>query len=426
MRVRITDIQLLPGADAPLLPDAEVQIENGAIVYAGAREQAPAFTADDTVRGDGCLCMPGLVNAHAHSAMTLLRGVGGDLPLDRWLNEQIFPAEHRLTADFARAGMNLALLEQLRFGVTTTNDMYMFPEISADCADKAGARMLICNACVDFNNGGGQLAEAIAFYRAYNGYANGRVRASIALHAEYTSNPPFVRKVAEARAEYGSIMHVHVSETAHEVAGCYERHGISPVRYFHDLGLFSGRTIAAHCVAVDDEDIAILAEDGVSVAHCPVSNLKLGSGVAPVPKMLAAGVRVALGTDGVASNNNLNLWEEVKLMGILHKGVTGDPTVISPAQALAAATVEGARALGFDDVGLLAPGYRADLILLDTRAAHVTPRRDALDCLVYAQQGCDVRMTMVDGRILYKDGEYRTLDRERVLREAEAAARVMA
>jgi 5-methylthioadenosine/S-adenosylhomocysteine deaminase len=272
-----------------------------------------------------------------------------------------------------------------------------------------------------------RLAENVALFEKYHGAADGRLRVAIGTHAEYTNTDESIRSHVAAAERLGAMIHVHIAETRAETEGCKKRRGgRSPVRCLADLGLLDLPVLAAHCVWVDGADIALLAQKGATVAHNPVSNLKLASGVMPLPAMLDHGLRVALGTDGAASNNNLNLWEEVKLTGILHKGISGDPALISPAQTLAMATLNGARGLGFERVGMLLPGWRADLVLLGAGLAHRTPCADPAADLVYAAQGGDVRLTMVDGRVLYRDGEHLTLDRERILAEAEFAARAMA
>lgn len=424
MRTRLTNITLCPGvtpesASIPLIPQAEVLIEDGLIVFAGKRDQAPPFEADTTVDGRGQLCMPGLCNAHTHAAMSLMRGIGSDLNLQDWLEGYVYPTEARLTERAARVGNRLAQLEMLRFGVTSYADMYMMPHIAAQTVRDCGMRASIVNATVDFGNGERQLADALEFYHAYDGFANGRVRAAIGPHAEYTNTTALIERMVAAIEDIPCTVHLHLSETRGEVERCVAKYGKSPVRYFHDLGLFRHQTLAAHCVAVSPEDMDILAADGVFAVHNPVSNLKLASGVAPVPEMLKRGVRVALGTDSDASNNNLSLMEEIKLMAILHKGVTGDPTVVPAHQALLSACLRGAQAMGFERVGLLREGWHADLILLDTALPHMRPLHSLGTNLCYSATGSDVTLTMVDGRVLYKDGAYLTLDREAILREAE-------
>ncbi|MEG0766815.1 MAG: amidohydrolase family protein, partial [Clostridia bacterium] len=281
----------------------------------------------------------------------------------------------------------------------------------------------LCRSVVESSDGDdSRMREGIALVEHWHGAANGRIRCLMSPHAEYTTSPALIQRLIAQADRLGVGIHTHVSETQAEVAGCRARHGVSPVQYFAQLGLFDRPCIAAHCVVTDAADIRILAEKGVHVVHNPVSNLKLGSGVMPLPQMLSAGVQVCLGTDGVSSNNTLNLWEELRLTALLHKGVTNDPLAVSEAETLSMATRVGAQAMGFEKVGLLRKGFRADIILIDTTAPHWTPCLDPMANLVYATQGADVSLTMVDGRVLYQEGQYPGVDvqaiRQAVQREA--------
>ena len=403
--------------------NACVHIDGAFIVYAGPSEKAPAFDAQKRIDARGGIAMPGLCNAHTHMAMSLLRGLGSDLNLQDWLENAIFPAEDKLTHETATAGVMLSIMEQLRFGVTSFADMYYFMDGAAEAVKETGIRALLTRGLVgDVSADSTRLDENIDLIRRYHGACDGRIRCGLGTHAEYTNNEASLIRQAEVAREFGCSVHVHVSETAKEVAECKERHGgLSPVKYLYNLGLLTPNTLAAHCVHVDEEDIALLARSGASVAHNPISNLKLASGVMPLGRMLDAGINVALGTDGCASNNTLNLWEEIRLTAILHKGVSGDPTLITPRQVLSMATIGGARAMGFEDVGYLRPGYRADIILVDATGAHMQPCKDPAVNLTYSAQGSDVFMTMVDGKVLYEDGAFLTLDAQEVTRKAQEA-----
>ncbi|HSK69793.1 MAG TPA: amidohydrolase [Candidatus Limnocylindria bacterium] len=423
---RIRNVTLFPGVRdgraLPIVPQGAVLIEDGRFVYAGAEASAPDAKVASDIDGQGMLLMPALVNAHTHSAMTLFRGAGADLPLKQWLYDVIFPLEAKLTPEMARVGVQLSMLEYLRCGVTTVNEMYFYPRDFARLAGEAGMRALVCDACVDFGDPQGQLDNALGFFREFHGEFGGRVRASVSVHAEYTSTPELVRRVVDSSRGLDNVVHTHLCETAGEVRDCLKRHGVTPVRYFHDLELFGMPTVAAHGVHVSDEDLDILASDGVTVALSPYSNLKLAAGIAPAARMLERGVKVAIGTDSAASNDSLDLFGEMKLTGTLHKGTTGDPAAFPPTAVLEAATVSGARAMGFQQVGLIREGWEADCVLLDMSAPNILPNRDVPSALVYAARGDNVRMTMARGRVLYRDGEYMTVDRERVLREAAALA----
>lgn len=429
MRTRIINVILTPGAvgeaHIPFIKDAEVQIDGNLIVYAGRSESSPAFIADETIDGSGCLCMPGLVNLHTHTPMTFLRSVGADLVLDDWLHQAIFPLEKQWDDELIRSATDLGCMEMLRFGTTSFNDMYFHTNVIAEAVRDNGMRALLGHGIVDFDESCADMVEGVAMAEKWNHTCNDRIRFSLAPHSEGATTPVLIRKVSETAKAMGLPIHIHVSETDFDLQGSLTRRGMTPPAYLEKMGILDSPVIAAHCVWFNDADIEIFRRHGATIAHNPISNLKLASGVAPISKMLKAGCKVALGTDGVASNNNLNLWEEIKLMPMLQKGTTLDPTVVSPLQTLAAATVVGAKAMGYDHLGLLQAGYLADLILLDLNNAHMTPHIDLESNLIYAAQGSDVRLTMVDGKVLYRDGRFMTLDREDVLKRAEAGAKEM-
>jgi len=429
MRTRITNILMTPGvtdeAHIPFVFDAEIHIDGKLIVYAGRREDAPAFEADETIDGEGMLAMPGLCNMHTHTPMTLLRSIGSDLPLDRWLHEAIFPVEKHLTDDAVRAGSDLGIMEMLRFGTTSFNDMYMHMDMEAEAVRDSGMRALLGHGVVDFDESCSDLLPNIALIEKWNHAADDRIRISLAPHSEGATTQKLMEKVLEAAKTYKVPVHVHVSETKLDFDGSMERRGLTPPKYLEKLGLTKHPILAAHCVWFTDEDIELFARCGAVILHNPISNLKLASGVAPIAKMLKMGCKVALGTDGVASNNNLNLWEEIKLMPMLQKGITLDPTVVSPAQTIAAATSVGARALGYENLGLLKEGYLADLILIRINDAHMVPCHDLESNLVYSAQGSDVALTMVNGKVLYRNGEYTTLDPKLVVERARKEAALL-
>ena len=426
MRTRITNISMTPGvtneAHIPFIFDAEILIDGSLIVYAGKRENAPAFEADKTINGNGALAMPGLCNMHTHTPMTLLRSIGSDLPLDRWLNEAIFPVEKHLTDEAVRAGTDLGIMEMLRYGTTSFNDMYMRMDMEAEAVQESGMRALLGHGVVDFDESCSDLLPNIALIEKWNHAADDRIRVALAPHSEGATTQKVLEQVREAAQNYQVPVHIHVSETKLDFDGSMDRRGLTPPQYLDKLGLLDYPVLAAHCVWFTDEDIELFARKGAVVLHNPVSNLKLASGVAPIAKMMKAGCKVTLGTDGVASNNNLNLWEEIKLMPMLQKGITLDPTVVTPAQTIAAATSNGAAALGYPNLGLLKEGYLADLILLDMSGAHMAPCNDLESNLVYSAQGSDVCMTMVHGKVLYQNGEFTTLDTKLVIERARKEA----
>ena len=374
------------------------------------------------------LLMPGLINCHNHSPMVLLRGVGSGLPLREWLFDKVFPIEDRLVPEDIAAGSRLAILEMLASGTTSFSDMYFFPAETVAAVAEAGMKANIsrCVQCFDENQTveqNTQIPQSVELFEKYHNAENGRIRIDFSIHAEYTCKPHIVRAYSELCMAHGGRMHIHLSETQREVDECIARYGKSPVAWFEELGTLDSPTAAAHCVAVSDEDIAILKRYGVNVIHNPTSNLKLGSGFAPVRKLMDAGINLALGTDGAASNNNLDMFEEMHLADIMPCGYRHDPTEVSSAEVLDMATVNGARLQGRSDTGVLAVGKKADIIALDLDKPHLYPNFDTPALLTCAAHSSDVCMTMVDGRILYENGEYKTLDREKVFYEARAAVK---
>ena len=408
------------------LKNGYLGIDGDRIDYLGT--QAPQAPYAETRDMTGKLLLPGLINGHTHTGMSLLRGLGSDLPLDKWLFDTVFPVEDRLTDEDLRIGMELSMLEMLASGTTSFTDMYMGASYCAPVILASGMKANLCRPMQSFDPDEDpatcrRMREMLALYDEWNGAGDGRIVTDFSIHAEYTCTERMVRAAAEEAQKRGAGMHVHLSETEAEQQECIERYGMTPAEWFDSLGAFGGRAYAAHGVWLTESDRALLKQRGVSVVHCPESNLKLGSGVANVPALVAEGLNVAIGTDGAASNNNLNMLEEMHLVGLLHKGVQRDPTLISPAQVLSMATVNGARLQGRTDTGALAVGRKADIVAIDTDRPHLTPNIDPMANLIYAAQGADVVLTMVDGRILYENGAYLTLDRERILFDARKAAR---
>ena len=389
-------------------------------------EIAPAIApqpGDSVVDGRGDLLLPGLVNTHCHAAMTLFRGYGEDLPLSRWLNERIFPAEDKLTPESVYWGSMLAIAEMLRNGVTSFSDMYFFCDDTARAVLESGIKANLSRSLVSFDpavkpENDPRFAEAVSLVQNFHGQGEGRLRVDMSIHAEYTNLPDYCRSVGEYTASHGLGMQLHLSETEDEHNACIARHGKTPAALFCDLGVFDAPTTAAHCVYVTDEDIAIMAEKGVTAAHNPTSNVKLGSGVMPLRRLLDGGVNVTLGTDGAASNNTLDVLRELRLAAILHKGINRRADITTAAEMLPLATVNGAKAQGRADCGSIAVGQRADLILLDLSVPHNMPVYDLAATVAYSAEASDVRMTMVDGRILYADGAYTSIDIERLRSEA--------
>lgn len=417
---------LLMDEAATVLDDAFVVVEGETIASVTPTRPAGAFTQEIDCGGN--VLMPGLVNAHTHIPMTLMRGYGGGCDLHTWLNDWIFPAEAKLDGRAVRAGADLALAELIAGGVTTIADMYMHTPAIAQAVLAAGISANLSCGGVYFGAPGDfspatcpdcdhqrQLTEE------FHGAGNGQILVDASIHGEYTSNVPLWQWMADYAQRKGLGMHVHVSETQSEHEGSLTRWGLTPFRILDRYGVWDTRAIAAHCVWTTEDDWAGMAEKGVACVHNPVSNLKLGSGVAWIPAMKAAGVPVALGTDGVSSNNNQDMFEEMKFAAVLHNGVTHNPLALLPRDVLAMATREGAKALG-RQTGRIAPGYTADLILVDFTRPHLTPCHSVMDNLVYAAHGSDVVMNMARGKIIYKDGTFLTLDLEKIQAEVKSYA----
>lgn len=406
--------------------DWYVAVEGQRIAYVGPT--APEGGWGEVYDGRGKVLLPGFVNAHSHSAMTLMRGYGENLALSDWLNTRIFPFEAKLESESIYNGAMLAAAEMLRFGITSTTDMYFDAEANRRAVAESGIKMNMGLSVTCFDDSGYRdlpvYRELMDCLPACHGAADGRLLIDASVHGEYTSTERVARDVADVAKELGLRMHLHLSETQAEHEACKARRGgRTPARYFADAGIFDVPATAAHCVWVEEEDMEIFREKGVTVACNPVSNLKLASGFCPAPRLLEKGVNVALGTDSVASNNSLNILEEVKLFATLFKATSGDPTAITPKQALYAATRAGALSQGRADCGLVKEGFRADLIVMDADHPYMRPCHDMVNNLVFSAQGTDVCLTMVDGRVLYRDGLYTTLDVERVAAKAEESVK---
>ncbi len=398
-----------------------VGIENGVISYIG--ESEPEKDYGERYNGSGRLLMPGFYNVHSHAPMVLLRGYAENLPLSRWLNEKVFPFEDKISDESAYWGTELAIAEMLASGTVSFSDMYFFLDGMTKAIIESGIKCNLSRGLTVFD---GSDYEDLAAYKdnlrllgEWQGANNGRLIGDLCIHGEYTSTPKVVDAVAAHAKEKGARMHIHLSETKSEHEECKQRHGMTPAAYMESHGIFDVPATAAHCVWLEDEDMDILERHNVTVACCPASNMKLGSGFANIPKLLEKGVNVALGTDGAASNNNLDIMKDLYLFGVVYKGFFRDPTIITPDQAIYAATRAGAMSQGRTDSGLIAVGNKADLCVLDIGTPQFAPLTDAACNVVYSAKGADIRLTMVDGEVLYKDGEYKTIDIERVRSEVQ-------
>jgi 5-methylthioadenosine/S-adenosylhomocysteine deaminase len=406
-------------------PDGTLVVEGSRIAAVGPRDRVPVPPGARVVDARGSAILPGLVNCHNHAAMALLRGYGADLPLRPWLEEKIWPAEARLTGEDVYWGTLLAAGEMLRGGTTTFADMYFFMDDAARAVEEAGIRAVLSRGLIGAAPDARQkLREGADFCRRWQGGAGGRITTMVAPHAEYTCPPDFLREAAAAARDLGVPLHIHLSETAAEVADCRRRHGVSPPRLLADLGLLELPVLAAHAVHLDDDDVALLAQAGVGVAHNPVSNCKLASGVARVVDLLEAGVRVGIGTDGPASTDALGMWGEMRLAGWLQKVTRGNAAALPARRILEMATRVGADILGLGSVcGRLAPGLAADVVVVDLQRPHLVPHDDVAAALVYGASDADVSWVVVDGRVRVERGQVTGLDLERAMAEATARGR---
>ena len=355
------------------------------------------------------LILPGLINCHGHTPMTLVRGLGGGLPLQRWLEEAIFPVEAKMKPEDVRAGAVWGIMEMLAGGTTCVADMYDFPDEMGAALRESGMKGRVCRVGLSFVPG--RLDDCISFTRNFNSQTSQTIQTSqtsvladLCVHSEYLTDEPFCRALAEANKELKRPLHVHVSETEKEHRECIERHGLTPIAYLASTGLLDHGGYAAHCVYCTDDDFKIMAEKGVSLIHNPTSNMKLGSGFARILRARELGVNVALGTDGVASNDNLDMFEEMHLASLIHKGLSKDPTALSAWDVIDMATVNGAKALGMSDTGELAVGKKADLCVVNLDRLHLTPCLDLPNLVVNAMHASDVEMTIVNGDQKYAKG----------------------
>ena len=407
----------------PVIENADVGISGRKIIHISPT--GAELTATRVINGIGKVLMPGLYNCHSHAAMTLFRGFANDRALEDWLFNYLIPAEAKLTPELVRTGTLLAMAEMLSSGTVAFTDMYYFMDTVAEAVHDVGMLANISN---------GVTKDGFDFYRDTfyrtthalgDTHKDGRVKLNAHIHGCYTSPPSWWEQVAAFAQENHLQMHVHLSETKTEHENCVKIYGKTPAAMFAEHGVFNVPTTAAHGVWVTDEDIAILAEKNVTVAHNPISNLKLASGLAPVQKMKAAGVNVALGTDGVSSNNSHDLFEELKMASLLQKYATNDPTALPAFETLAMATLNGAKAQGRShESGMIKVGYDADILLMDFDNPRQTVCYDPILNLAYSTSGRDVEMTICRGKVLYEKGEFTTIDIEKTLHDARKAREV--
>ncbi len=419
----LTDIDYILTMDNKLteFQKGDIIIKDGKIIDIGKNKKNEYY--GKTIVCKDKIAIPGLINTHTHAAMSLLRGYGSDNPLKVWLEEYIWPVEGKFVSyEFVKDGTELAVYEMLKNGITTFVDMYFYENAVADVLNKVGMRGVLSGGILDFPIPGAKTPdEAIQkTEQFYNAYKNSEyITVAVGPHAPYTCSPETLKKAMNLSEKYNLLYHIHLAETKVEVEQIKEKYGSTPIKHLDKLGLLNDRVLAAHVVHPTDEEIELMAEKGVKVTHCPESNLKLASGIAPVPKMLERGVCVSVGTDGTASNDDLDIIGEISTSAKIHKGYNLDPTVVNAKEALLMATRKGAEAIKMEDkIGSLEIGKRADITLIDISKIHLNPLFDPYTQIVYSSKGSDVDTVIINGDIKVLNGEVLTLDRAELLEKA--------
>lgn len=416
----VNNVTLLPmDGKNDIIRNTDVYIHEDRIYKIGKLEKN--VKVNRVIDGKHMIMMPGLVNAHTHIAMSLLRNYADDLPLHEWLNDKIWPIEAKMKEEDIYWGSLITIAEMIASGTTTFCDMYDFMESVAKAVEETGVRGILSYGAIERPELNDLKIEKYRnFYRTCHGMADGRVRVMIAPHAPYTCSDEYILRLKSLADELGVGIHIHLSETEKEVSDSMKQYGKSPIRRMNDIGLFETPTIAAHCVHVDEEDIRVMKEKNVYPINNPTSNLKLASGFAPVKKMLDAGIPVALGTDGSSSNNNVNMFEEIHLASILNKAIDRDATSVSAYQAIEMATINGAKALGLaGEIGSVEEGKKADLILINTNKPHLQPLNNEISAVAYSAQASDVDTVIVDGKILMENRKFTTLDIDKIIKNTK-------
>jgi 5-methylthioadenosine/S-adenosylhomocysteine deaminase len=413
-------------ANDSVIENGAVALGEGRIIALGPSSKLENIPAHKVLNARGGLILPGLVNTHTHAAMTLFRGLADDLPLMTWLNDYIFPAEAQLNWDKVYWGALLGCAEMMLSGTTCFCDMYLFEDAVAQAAKDAGIRAVVGEVLFDFPSPSyGKPEGGFAYTQDLIDKWHGDPLISVAVepHSPYLCAPPLLEKAFQMTREHGLLLVMHLSETAQEVADIQMRYGHTPVGHLAQLGLLTPSLLACHCVVLTENDIELLSGHGVKVAHNAESNMKLASGVAPIPKLMAEGICVGLGTDGCASNNNLDLLQEMDTVAKLHKIWSMDPTALDARTVLRMATIEGAKALGLDHlIGSLEIGKHADLMVIDCHKPHLTPMYNPVSHLVYAACGSDVMATIIEGQLVMENGQLLNLDIEKVLSKVKGLA----
>ena len=408
------------------IADGSIAIENGKITYIGKKAKSPSFKGETIIDAHGKIAMPGLINCHTHLPMTLLRGIAEDQPLDKWLRETIWPLEADLQPDDFYHGALLGCLEMIKSGTTCFADMYFHEDKIAEAVKKAGLRAVLAQGIIEAGNkekGERMLKENVYFAKKYHGYADGRITTHLGPHAVYSCSQDILMKVRKAASALNLGIHIHLAESREMAKEVKEKTGFSEVELLENLSFLGPDVLAAHCVHLSKREMALMAKHNVKIAHNPVANMKIAVGVAKIKELMNSGLTVGLGTDGPASNNTLDIFESMKIAALLQKLHYKDPTVLPAETVLRMATIDGAKALGLENsVGSLEVGKEADLILVDFRKPHLTPIHDPYANIVYSTHGSDVDTVIVQGKILMENRKVKTLEEDKVIRDAEKTA----
>lgn len=411
------------GVDA--IEDGAIAIKNGEIIFVGKYDSTVGISADKKLNAKGKVALPGLINCHTHVAMTLFRGLAEDKPLDVWLRETIWPLEAKLTRDDVYVGALLGCLEMLKSGTTCFADMYFYEDMVAKAVSESGLRAVLAEGIIeagDKTRGEKMLNASVDFAKAFNGYADGRVKTMLGPHAAYSCSPELLKKVRDKASELEVGVHIHLAESAELFKEYEKKHGCNEVEFLDRLGFFSVHILAAHCINLSKRDKRILAERNVNAVYVPVANMKLGLNAAKAKELIESGINTALGTDGPASNNSLDMFETMKFGALLQKFVYKKPEVLSAREVLRMATINGAKALGLEKIiGSLEVGKKADIILINLSKPHLRPLHNVYANILYSARGSDVDTVIVDGKILMKN-RIRTLNERAVIEKAEKHA----
>lgn len=421
MKILIKNIEEIYSPNSKVKQNQFLLIENNIIKQINSMDKIDQIKEyDHLIDAEGKIALPGFINTHTHAAMTLMRAYADDMPLDKWLQNKIWPFESKINSDDIYWGTSLAALEMIKTGSTTFSDMYFAMEKAADIVEKSGLRAVLAEGLIEANDGQEGLKKALEFALKYNNRAEGRITTMMGPHAPYTCSSDYLNQIKNKALENDLGIHIHLSESKKEVKDFLNNYQKSPIKYLADLDFFNGHVLAAHCVHLEPGDLEILKEKEIHVAHNPMSNAKLANGIAPVCDYLKNDINVGLGTDGVSSNNSLDMLKEAKMASYLQKIKYEDPTAVNTDKILELLTENGAKALSLDKVGKLEENYKADLLLIDiTNDSFYYPHHNNLSNLFYAADSRSIETVIVDGRIIMENSEFKTLDQEKIYYEAE-------